>query len=235
MTVHMTREINRLKKMLLKLCGIVEDRFLQAVKSIKDKDAVLAKKVIQGDIEIDQMEVDVEEECLKMLALYQPVAIDLRFIITALKINNDLERIGDLAVNIAERGEYLAKQRGIEFPIELEKMAEKTKAMLRSSLEALVNMNCDLAHRVCADDDEVDDMNRQIFLLVQQKIQKKHKQTEALVHLLSASRHMERIADHATNIAEDVIYMVEGKIVRHKAEEYKSQVPQGKDKANGQK
>lgn len=222
MTVHMKREIDKLKKMLLSLCDIVEKSFLQAVKSIKERDAKLAKKVIEGDIAIDQMEVDVEEECLKILALYQPVAIDLRFIITALKINNDLERIGDLAVNIAERSEFLAKQHDIDIPFDLEKMTGRTQTMLRDSLEALVNMDCNLAHKVCGADDEVDDMNRQMFQIVQERIYSHPKQAESLIHMLSASRHLERIADHATNIAEDVIYMVEGKIVRHKAEDFKT-------------
>lgn len=222
MTVHMKREIGKLKKMLLSLCDVVESSFVQAVKSIKQKDSALAKKVIEADVEIDQMEINLEEECLKILALYQPVAIDLRFIITALKINNDLERIGDLAVNIAERSEFLAKQKKVDVPFDLDKMVEKTQLMLRSSLEALVDMNCDLAHRVCADDDEVDNMNRRMFEIVQDRIRAHPEHIEPLIHLLSASRHLERIADHATNIAEDVIYMVEGKIVRHKAEDYKS-------------
>jgi len=168
------------------------------------------------------MEVDVEEECLKILALYQPVAIDLRFIITALKINNDLERIGDLAVNIAERSEFLARQPEVHVPLDLEKMTEKTQSMLTKSLDALVNMDCDLAHQVCAADDEVDAMNRQMYLTVQDGIRQHPEQLESLIHLLSASRHLERIADHATNIAEDVIYMAEGQIVRHRAEDYQS-------------
>jgi phosphate transport system protein len=222
MTVHMKREIGKLKKMLLSLCDVVESSFVQAVKSIKQKDSTLAKKVIEADVEIDQMEINLEEECLKILALYQPVAIDLRFIITALKINSDLERIGDLAVNIAERSEFLAKQKKVDIPFDLDKMAEKTQLMLRNSLKALVDMNCDLALRVCADDDEVDNMNRRMFEIVQDRIRAHPEHIEPLIHLLSASRHLERIADHATNIAEDVVYMVEGKIVRHKAEDYKS-------------
>ena len=222
MTVHMKREIGKLKKMLLSLCDVVESSFVQAVKSIKQKDSALARKVIEADVEIDQMEINLEEECLKILALYQPVAIDLRFIITALKINSDLERIGDLAVNIAERSEFLAKQKKVDIPFDLDKMAEKTQLMLRNSLKALVDMNCDLALRVCADDDEVDNMNRRMFEIVQDRIRAHPEHIEPLIHLLSASRHLERIADHATNIAEDVVYMVEGKIVRHKAEDYKS-------------
>lgn len=222
MTVHMKREIDKLKKMLLSLCQIVEERFWQAVESIKKGDANLAKKVIESDIEIDHMEVNVEEECLKILALYQPVAIDLRFIITALKMNNDLERIGDLAVNIAESSQFLAVQPKIDVPFDFDAMTKKTRSMLRKSLDALVNMDCKLAHEVCAADDEVDAMNRQMFLLVQDVIGSHPEGAESLIHLLSVSRHLERIADHATNIAEDVIYMVEGKIIRHRAEDYKS-------------
>jgi phosphate transport system protein len=220
MTVHMKREIDKLKKMLLSLCGVVEESLRQAVESINQRDASLARKVIQKDVEIDHMEVDVEEECLKILALYQPVAIDLRFIITALKINNDLERIGDLAVNIAERSEFLARQPEVDVPLDLEKMTEKTQSMLTKSLDALVNMDCELAHQVCAADDEVDTMNRHMFQIVEDEIRAHPQRTEPLIHLLSASRHLERIADHATNIAEDVIYMVEGQIVRHRAEDY---------------
>ena len=222
MTVHMKREIGKLKKMLLSLCQIVEERFWQAVESIKKGDANLAKKVIESDIEIDHMEVNVEEECLKILALYQPVAIDLRFIITALKMNNDLERIGDLAVNIAESGQFLAAQPKIDVPFDFDAMTKETRSMLRKSLDALVNMDCKLAHEVCAADDEVDAMNRRIFQIVQDGIRAHPEQIESLIHLLSASRHLERIADHATNIAEDIIYMVEGKIIRHRAEDYKS-------------
>ena len=222
MTIHMKREIEKLKKKLSALCEVVEKSFLQAVQSIKTRDAKLARKVIEADTQIDHMEVDVEEECLKMLALYQPVAIDLRFIITVLKINNDLERIGDLAVNIAERSEYLAGQQEIDVPLDLEKMAEKTQSMLKSSLQALVSMNCELARKVCAADDEVDAMNRQMFLILQDRIRTHPEQTEPLIHLLSASRHLERVADHATNIAEDIIYMIEGQIARHKTEDYTS-------------
>ncbi len=222
MTVHMKREIDRLKQMLMSLCEVVEESLRQAVEAIKTRDEALAKTVIAGDIEIDQMEVDVEEECLKILALYQPVAIDLRFIITALKINNDLERIGDLAVNLAERGTFLAGQHREDVTLDFDAMTEKTKSMVHRSLEALVNMDSKLAYDVCAADDEVDQINHQMFLIVQDEIRAHPEQSESLIHLLSASRHLERVADHATNIAEDVIYMIEGRIVRHKAENFKT-------------
>ena len=222
MTVHMKREIDRLKQMLMSLCEIVEESLRQAVEAIKARDEALAKRVISRDCEIDQMEVDVEEECLKILALYQPVAIDLRFIITAMKINNDLERIGDLAVNLAERATFLAGGKRSDVPLDFDAMTEKTKAMLRRSLEALVNMDSKLAYEVCAADDAVDEMNHQMFLIVQDQIRQHPDQTDSLIQLLSASRYLERVADHATNIAEDVIYMIEGRIVRHKAENWKA-------------
>lgn len=222
MTVHMKREIDRLKQMLMSLCEVVEENLRQAVKSIKERDVKLAKKVIETDTRIDQMEVDVEEESLKILALYQPVAIDLRFIVTALKINNDLERIGDLAVNLAERSTFLAGRQKVDVPFDFDEMTEKTKSMLRKSLEALVRMDSKLAYEVCAADDEIDAMDRQMHVIVQNAIHARPEQTESLIHLLSASRHLERVADHATNIAEDVIYMIEGRIVRHMAEDYRS-------------
>ena len=222
MTVHMKREIDRLKQMLMSLCEVVEESLRQAVEAIQAQDEALAKMVISRDSEIDQMEVDVEEECLKILALYQPVAIDLRFIITAMKINNDLERIGDLAVNLAERATFLSGGKRSDVPLDFDSMTEKTKAMLRRSLEALVNMDSKLAYEVCAADDEVDEMNHQMFLIVQEQIRQHPDQTDSLIQLLSASRYLERVADHATNIAEDVIYMIEGRIVRHKAENWKA-------------
>jgi len=220
MPIHLKKEIDNLKKELLTLCGMVEDSFWQAIKSIKNRDVKLAKKVIDSDIEIDQMEVKVEEDCLKILALHQPVAIDLRFIITALKINNDLERIGDLAVNIAERSQFLSAQKPIDMLFDFETMAEKTQAMVKSSIDALVNIDCDLARQVCQADDEIDAINRQMYDQVKGQIKQAPENIETLIHLLSVSRHLERIADHATNIAEDVIYMVKGEIVRHKTENY---------------
>ena len=221
MTVHMKREIDRLKQMLISLCEVVEENLRRAVESIRQRDANLATTVIEMDVEIDHMEVDMEEECLKILALYQPVAIDLRFIITALKINNDLERIGDLAVNLAEHSTFLAGHRQTDVPFDFEEMTQKTELMLRKSLDALVKMDSKLAYEVCAADDEIDNMDRQMQLMMQNAVHTHPEQTECLMHLRSASGHLERVADHATNIAEDVIYMIEGRIVRHKAENYK--------------
>ena len=220
MTAHLNKEVDKLKKRLLTLCGMVENSLYQAVKSIENKDVNLANEVINTDIQIDEMEVSVEEDCLKILALHQPVAIDLRFIITALKINNDLERIGDLAVNIAERSRFLASKTPAQISIDFGPMADKTQTMVKNCLDALVNMDCDLAANVCIADDEVDSINRQMYAQVKERLKQHPEHIEALIHLLSVSRHLERIADHATNIAEDVIYMVKGEIVRHKTEDY---------------
>ncbi len=221
MARHLQREVENLKKKLLALGARVETCVRDAALSIEQQDAVLAQKVIDNDIEIDNTEVEVEEDCLKILALYQPVAIDLRFIVAVLKINNDLERIGDLAVNVAERASFLANHAKVNISSDLLSMAQVAQEMLKESLDALINHDAELAHKVCISDDVVDQMNRQTYLKVQDAIVKNPEQISTLIHLLSASRHLERIADHTTNIAEDVIYMVEGEIIRHKTEDYR--------------
>ena len=220
MAKHLQREIENLKKKLLALGARVESSVRDAALSIEKQDADLARKVIDDDIEIDNTEVEVEEDCLKILALHQPVAIDLRFIVAVLKINNDLERIGDLAVNVAERAAFLATHAKVNISSDLLDMAQSAQSMLKESLDALINHDAELANKVCASDDIVDQLNRRIYLKVQETIVKNPEQITILIHLLSASRHLERIADHTTNIAEDVIYMIEGQIIRHKTEEY---------------
>jgi phosphate transport system protein len=212
MSQHLRREIENLKKKLLALGATVETTVRDATLAIEKKD---------GDINIDHTEVEIEEDCLKILALHQPVAIDLRFIVTVLKINNDLERIGDLAVNIAERAVFLAGQPNLSISTDLVDMAHNARSMLKDSLDALVNLDAELAHKVCANDDIVDAMHRHMYLKVQEAILKNPEQISSLIQLLSASRHLERISDHTTNIAEDVIYMIEGHIARHRTKEYK--------------
>ncbi len=215
MPIHMQREIEKLKNLALSLCANVEECVRQAVRSVTARDSGLAEQVIQRDIDVDRVEIDVEEECLKILALHQPVATDLRYIVAVLKLNNDLERIGDLAVNIAERALFLNTQPKTEVPFDLGGIAEKTERMFRSSLDALVNLDAGLARQVCAMDDEVDAINRTMYDQVKQMIRTNPERLDALIALLSVSRYLERIADHATNIAEDVLYMIEGQIVRH--------------------
>ncbi len=215
MPIHLQREVERLKRLVLSLSATVEQDLRQAVKAIAERDSSLAKQVIERDAEIDQAEIDVEEECLKILALHQPVAIDLRYIVAVLKMNNDLERIGDLAVNIAQRALYLNSQGKVAIPFDFAGIAERTQTMLRSSLDALVGMNAELARKVCSLDDEVDAINRKMYDQVKGAIRANPDNVDALIALLSVSRYLERIADHATNIAEDVLYMVEGHIARH--------------------
>jgi phosphate transport system protein len=217
MSVHLQREIERLKKQLLSLCALVEDQVQLAVRALLERDPDMARSVEKRDLEIDHREVEVEEELLKALALHQPVASDLRLIVAALKINNDLERIGDLAVNIARKAATFALQRPMDIPFDLAGMWEKTQLMLRDSLDALVNLNPGLANDVCARDNEVDQMKREIRVKAEQMMQALPERVPTLLTLMAVSRNLERIADHATNIAEDVIYMAEGRIIRHGA------------------
>ncbi len=220
MAQHLQKEIGDLKKRILTLSALVEESVKDAVRAVQTRDRRLAARIIDGDIAIDNMEVAIEEECLKLLALHQPVAIDLRFIICVIKMNNELERIGDLAVNIAERASFLATRDPVDIPFDFPGMSEKTQEMLRHSLDALVNLDADLARKVCAADDEIDLINRDMYARVRDGITARIEYIEIFIHLLAVSRHLERIADHATNIAEDVIYMIEGEIVRHRPEEY---------------
>ncbi len=215
MTIRFQTQLDKLKRRMLTVGAMVEERVRMALRAVEERDAELALKVIESDKEIDHNEVEVEEECLKILALYQPVAVDLRFLTAVIKINNDLERIGDEAVNIAERVVFFAKQPPVPVPVDYSEMGEKTQAMLKSSLDSLVNMDVDLAYKICLKDDEVDDMNRDIFEKITESIKSQPDRTDYLIHLLSVSRHLERIADHATNIAEEVIYLIEGEISRH--------------------
>jgi phosphate transport system protein len=221
MRVRMQRDIEKLKRSAVELAALVEERFRLAVKAIECRDASLAEKVISGDAEIDEMEVEVEEECLKILALHQPVADNLRYIVAILKLNNDLERIGDLAVNIAERAKDVASLDKISVPFDYFTMCQKTGEMLQKSLDALVNMDLDLAYHVCAQDDDVDSMKTAMQAQFAQEIRSGTPHVESLINLFLVSRHLERIADHATNIAEDVIYMVTGEIHRHRGADFR--------------
>jgi phosphate transport system protein len=218
MSEHLRREIDLLKQKLLAMSAVVEASVANATRSIVERDINLANAVIKSDIDIDEMEVEIEEDCLKILALHQPVAIDLRFIIAVLKINSDLERVGDLAVNIAERSAYLSTQEKICMPFDFSGMTSKVQKMLTHSIDSLVNLDTRLAHRVRATDDEIDAINRDMYQMVKEELVSNPEQTNCLLHSLSVGRHLERIADHATNIAEDVVYLVDANIVRHQPE-----------------
>ena len=227
MTRHLAVEIDKLKQKILKLSDMVADSVQMSVEALQKKDIKLAEQVIKGDIEIDHMEVDSEEECLKVLALHQPVAGDLRFIVAILKINSDLERIGDFAVHIAEKAKSLSKQDLVKVPEEFFEMARKSQVMLKKSMEALFNLDSDLARSISMSDDEIDELNRKISDQAKAQIRLDPANLDPLSNLLSVSRSIERIADHVTNITEDVIYMVEGEIVRHKARDGQPPAEQG--------
>ena len=215
MTRHLQREIERLKKLILSVGTMVEESLRNSVLSLSQRDPELAKKVVEGDNNIDLLEVEVEEECLKILALYQPVANDLRFIISVLKINNDLERIGDLASNIAKRAKVLAVKQPIPIPESIPKTTEIVKTMLKDSLDSLVTMDRNLAVKVCTVDDEVDKVHSAMYQKVQELIISDVENIDLYIQFLGISRYLERAADHMTNIAEDVIYMIDGEIHRH--------------------
>jgi phosphate transport system protein len=215
MTKHFRKELENIKKRILTLGSMVEDLVHDSVQAVDRVDADLADRIIKRDREINETEVDIEEECLKVLALHQPVAVDLRFIIAVIKINNELERIGDQAVNIAQRVQIIAKRPKPPFWFDYSEMGEKAQKMLRMSLDALVNLDVDLAYRVITMDDEVDQIKSDAYDKIKQAIQDLPERVGYYINLLLISRHLERLADHATNIAEEVIYLVEGEIFRH--------------------
>jgi phosphate transport system protein len=212
---HLAPAFRRLKKSMFTLSAAVEENLHLALKSVLEGDVPLADRVRARDLEIDLMEVDFEEECLKVLALYQPVAIDLRFVAAVLKINNDIERIGDLAVNIADHAKVFAGKDPVDTAQRLPRMAEIAQSMLRRSLDAVVGMDAKLARQVLADDDEVDRLHHENVATIRQEIRQAGDRVDALLPVIFISKHIERVADHATNIAEDAIYMVDGEIVRH--------------------
>lgn len=218
MTRHFQKEIEKLKKMIMHLTAMVEGCLHKSVRAYIERDVSVIDEIRHIDDEIDQYEVDVEEESLKILALHQPVAADLRFVIAVLKINNDLERIGDLALNIAKRIKNVAPFTDREAPFDLNIMLEKTIAMVKKSADALVEWDVEKANQVCADDNEVDDIHKSAYDSIQKHIKEEPDFVNYYISLLSVSRNLERIADHATNIAEDVIYMVSGEIIRHQGE-----------------
>ena len=216
MSKHFERAMEELKRKILMLGGTVEESLWRAVQSVIQHEDAVAAEVIQNDDAIDRAEVEVEEECLKVLALYQPVAADLRFIIATLKINNDLERVGDLAVNIAKKSAKLIVHDALSAPVDIHDIAATARRMLRESLDALVGMDSALARKVMVSDDAVDRLNSELRRRIKDEIRRTPERLDTLLLWLNICRHIERVADQATNIAEDVIYLVDGDIVRHR-------------------
>ena len=215
MAKHLQRDLGELKKELLSSGSLGEEAVNQSIEALVNRRINLAEVVIEGDCQINQKENQIEEECLKILALHQPVAADLRFIISVLKVNNDLERIGDLAVNIAERAVYLSAHEPLKATLNFPRMADGARKMVRKSLDALIGMDANLARIVLTMDDEIDDLNREMYTTLQDLMHQNPECIERAVQTLSVSRYLERIADLSTNIAEDVVFMVEGELIRH--------------------
>lgn len=204
-----------LKELILKMGGMVEEMIAVAMKGLVERNSKLAQEVIQKDPAVNELEMTMDECCLGLLALHQPAASDLRFITIGLKISKDLERIGDLAVNIAENALKINEEPPLKPYIDLPIMAGKVQKMVKEALDAFVRKDTGEAGKVCEVDDEVDDLNDRIFEELVELMQKDPAAVSRGVRLISVAKHLERIADHATNIAEDVVYLVEGEIIRH--------------------
>jgi phosphate transport system protein len=208
-------ELKKLREDILYMGGLVEDQIQKAVKSLVDRDSQLAEIIIKRDHEVNRLDVDIDEVCIRLLALHQPAGRDLRFITTGLKITTDLERIGDMAVNICERALELNEESQLKPYIDIPRMAQISQRMIRESLDAFVREDTDLALKVCKDDDEVDQLNAQIFRETISFMIENPQTISRATKIGSVSKYLERIADHATNIAEMVIFMVKGKSIRH--------------------
>jgi phosphate transport system protein len=216
MAKHLQRDLDNLQRDLLALAGLVEAAIHKAIQALRDRDPRLAREVIAGDSQIDSEENHIDEECLKILALHQPVAIDLRRIVSAMMINTDLERMGDLAEEMAERAIHLAKLPLLPIPEKLQRMTDLTTMMVRQSLDSFVNLDIQEAQAVMRMDDEVDRYNNEIINELVQAMKSSPALVDPGLSMFLAVRHLEHIADHATNIAEDVVYLVEGEIIRHR-------------------
>jgi phosphate transport system protein len=221
MSIHLMRDLQSLHKNIMSMCADVEDVVHRAVDELGRPDVFVSQQIVDRDDEIDRWDVRIEEECLKILALHQPLAENLRRVAAVMKIAWELERVADVAVNIAERAAGLAGVPEFPVPEKLNQMAQVALDMLRRSLDAFVAEDSRLARDVCGQDDIVDALNREIIDELLTMMKRSPDLIEPAMQLFSASRHVERVADHATNIAEDVVYLVEGEIIRHRAEFWK--------------
>jgi phosphate transport system protein len=212
---HFHEELETLKQTLLAMGGLVEDQIRRVLRALVERDSDLAQEVIDRDREVNAYDVEVDEKCVELLALHQPTAGDLRFLTTAMKIVTDLERIGDQAVNIGQRVLELNREPQLKPYIDLPRMAERAQRMVKESLDAFVARDTELARQVCGEDDAVDALKEQVFRELLTFMMEDPKTIPRAIRLILISRFLERVADHATNIAEMVIYMVESKMVRH--------------------
>ena len=218
MSIHLTRDLDSLHQHILAMCAVVQEVVHRAIGELGSPDLNVSQQIADRDDEIDQWDVRIEEECLKILALHQPVADNLRRVTAVMKIAWELERVADVAVNIAERAAGLALAPQIHVPEKLSYMTQVALDMLRTSLDAFVDQDSQRARDVCMKDDVVDALNREIIDELLETMKRAPELVDPALQLFSASRHVERVADHATNIAEDVVYLVEGAIIRHRPE-----------------
>jgi phosphate transport system protein len=212
---HFEQELQDLKGKILRMGGLVEEQVQGALRALIERDSDLARKIIANDRQVNTLDVEVDEECLRLLALQQPAARDLRFITTAMKISTELERISDLAENICERAIELNEEPQLKPYIDVPRMANWSLRMVKESLDAFVNHDADLARKVCMDDDFVDDLTHQLFRELLSFMLENPQTITRAIRITFIAKYLERIADHATNVAELVVYMVEGKIIRH--------------------
>jgi phosphate transport system protein len=208
-------DLNTLKQRILRMGTLVETQVANAVKALVDRNAELARSVIATDHEVNAYDVEIDEECIRLLALHHPTAGDLRFITTAMKISTDLERISDLAEDVCERALELDEEPQLGPYVDISSMADRARTMLREALDAFVNRDAELARVVCRSDDPVDDMTSQIFRRALSYMTGQPQTISRAIRVTFIAKYLERIADHATNVAEMVVYMVEGKIIRH--------------------
>ena len=214
-STHLHRDLERIKNRILGLGSLVESALERSTRALSERDAALAREVIKDDDDIDRIEVEIEEECMKALALHQPVANDLRLIVAILKVNNDLERMGDHASDIAGVAVRLAPLEPLPLAQVFSEMARAVRRIVANSLDALVRGDAELAHAALGQDDAIDTIHRSLFTRVEEAVRADPTSVDRAIPCLSVSRHLERIADLATNIAEDTIFMVQGKVIRH--------------------
>jgi len=222
MVRRLEHDLSDLKDRVLRMGSLVEDAIRKSIKALVERDRELALVVIDGDAVVNTHDVEIEEECIRLLAIWQPTGSNLRFITTAIKIITDLERMGDLAVDISERTIELLEEPQLKPYIDIPRMAEAAQKMLKDSLDAFVEKDADLAMKVCEADDFVDNLNQQIFNELLVFMLQDPKNIARAVRLTYVAKYLERVGDHATNIAEMVVYMVKGQVIRHMACEMRS-------------
>jgi phosphate transport system protein len=212
---HFQEELEQLKTRLLEMGGLAEDRVRTAIRAVVERDGAMVDRVLTGDGPINHLHIEIDDRCFKLLALHQPMAVDLRSIVAAVKINTDLERVGDLAVNIAEAGRRYFQHPAVKELVDISRMADIAQNMLRDALDAYVHRDTTLAQTVLNRDDDLDELKTAVFRELLTHMLQDASTIEPSLDLILISRHLERIGDHATNVAEDVIFMVSAKDVRH--------------------